>query len=107
MINGVDPLIHENRFVQPNQSFVDVFETKEVELKLQTSNFPKAGSNRTISELDLRTWENLYIQSLKTLKKNELFKDIADNMANMEMHELRIDYFWSVKDMQSLKKMLD
>lgn len=28
-------------------------------------------------------------------------------MSNLEMHELRIDYCWSVKDMSNLKKLLD
>lgn len=70
------------------------------------SGFPKAGGNRLISEIDLRTWENLFIQSLKILKKTELFKDVADNMANNDLHELRIENCWQVKDMRSLKTLL-
>jgi hypothetical protein len=37
---------------------------------------------------------------LKVLKKNELFKDLVDSMAGQEMHELRIEYLWQVKDEQ-------
>ena len=108
MINGVDPLLHITRPEPPsNRNFSKVFETEEVQRKLAQENFPKVGSNRSISELDLRTWETLYIQSLKILKKNELFRDIAENMSDLQTHELRIDYFWSVKDMRNLKVLLD
>jgi hypothetical protein len=41
------------------------------------------------------------------LKKNELFRDIAENMSDLQMHELRIEYFWSVKDMKNLKALLE
>ena len=79
-----------------------------MEQNLNQRHFPKSGSNRKVSELDLRTWESLYIKSLKVLKKNELFKDIAENIvATYEYHELKIDYFWSVKNMEMLKKSLE
>ncbi len=107
MINGMDPQQHITRPMAENIHFVDLFETNEVAQKLNQQNFPKAGSNRVISELDLRTWESLYIQSLKILKKNELFRDIAENMSNLDMHELRIDYCWQIKDMSNLKKLLE
>lgn len=107
MVNGIDPLNQTSRVPPSNDNFVRIFETQEVAEKLNSFSFPKAGSNRLISELDLRTWENLYIQSLKVLKKNELFRDIAENMSNLDMHELRIDYCWSVKDMSNLKKLLE
>ena len=42
----------------------------------------------------MRTWETLYVQSLKILKKTELFKDVADNMSNVDLHELKIDFLW-------------
>jgi len=48
-------------------------------------------------------WESLYINSLKVLKKHELYKDIGDNMSNTE---LRIDYCWQVKDFRALKDYL-
>lgn len=37
-----------------------MFETEEVKQLMDLKNFPKAGSNRMISELDLRQWESLY-----------------------------------------------
>lgn len=74
MMNGVDPTLGYP--ASHNGTFIEMFETDEVAEKLNQKKFPKAGSNRSISEIDLRQWENLYIQSLKILKKNEMFKDI-------------------------------
>jgi hypothetical protein len=34
-------------------------------------NFPKEGPNNKVSELDLRVWETLFIESLKILNKWE------------------------------------
>ena len=62
---------------------------------LNQKNFPKAGSNRKISELDLRTFESLYINSLKILKKQELFRDIADQL---NYNELKMDHYWLIKN---------
>lgn len=61
MVNGIDPLNQTSRVPPSNDNFVRIFETQEVAEKLNSFSFPKAGSNRLISELDLRTWENLYI----------------------------------------------
>ena len=69
-------------------------------------SFPKPGGNRLISEIDLRTWETLYVQSLKILKKTELFKDVADNMSSVDLHVLKIDFLWQVKDMCQLRILL-
>jgi hypothetical protein len=79
-----------------------VFETQEVEARLKQSNYPKPGSNRSLSEIDLRSWENLYIKSLRILKVKDLFKDIADNITS-EPHEIKVDYSWTFKDMIQLK----
>ena len=84
-----------------NNEFNQVFETREVEAKLNPMKFPKAGSNRSFTEIDLRTWETLYLKSLKILKVKDLFKDIADNITN-EPHELKVDYYWTFKEMNLL-----
>jgi hypothetical protein len=48
------------------------------------------------------------MQSLKVLKRNEQFKDMAENFVNREdVHDFKIDYYWSVKDMQNLEKLLE
>jgi len=92
---------------QGANSFAEIFEGNDVQHVLDQSNYPKAGSNREVSELDLRTWESLFIKSVKVLKKNELFRDIAENIVGpFPYHELKIDYFWSVKNMDMLKKSL-
>lgn len=103
MVNGVDPQLHITKPQPANANFSELFEHSEQ----PKVSFPKQGSNRAINQLDLRTWESLYIQSLKVLKKNELFRDIAENMSGLDMHEMRIDYCWSVKDMASLKSLLE
>ena len=56
----------------------------EIAQKLESREFPRPGGNRNISEIDLRTWESLYMTSLKILKKTELFKDVTDNMSRFE-----------------------
>ena len=91
-----------------NESFSDIFENDEVRELLKQQQFPKQGSNRKISEIDLRQWETLYMQSLKVLKKNELFKEMADNFVNQQdtVHDFKIDYYWSVKDMKNLDILL-
>ena len=91
-----------------NESFSDIFENDEVRELLKQQQFPKQGSNRKISEIDLRQWETLYKQSLKVLKKNELFKEMADNFVNQQdtVHDFKIDYYWSVKDMKNLDILL-
>lgn len=91
-----------------NESFSEIFENDEVRELLKQQQFPKQGSNRKISEIDLRQWETLYMQSLKVLKKNELFKEMADNFVNQQdtVHDFKIDYYWSVKDMKNLDILL-
>ena len=73
-------------------SYEKVFENNpEIAQKLQNRKFPRPGGNRNISDIDLRSWENLYMTSLKILKKSELFKDVADNMNRFE---LIIEHYW-------------
>lgn len=80
-----------------------MFENLEVSEKLNPKRFPKFGSNRNVSEIDLRNWENLYMQSLKVLKKTDLFKNVADNISSQE---LRVEYYWIVKDFENLRTTL-
>ena len=70
----------------------------------QSSRFPKAGSNRKISDIDLRMWEGMFVKSLRILKRFDLYKDILENMYNREM---KIEYLWCVKDLNPLKEQLD
>ena len=39
----------------------------EIAEKLKNRHFPKAGGNRKISDIDLRSWETLYMKSLRIL----------------------------------------
>jgi hypothetical protein len=88
---------------QREPQFIKVLEEQDM-TKLEQSNlFPKAGSNRKISDIDLRMWEGLYVKSLKILKRFDLYKDILENMYNREM---KIDYLWSVKDLPALEEQL-
>lgn len=102
MINGTDPCNQLQMPAPQNQHFSDVFETQDVANRLNQSNYPKSGSNRNLSEIDLRSWENLYIKSLRILKVKELYKDIAENITS-EPHEIKVDYSWAFKDMNQLK----
>ena len=69
-----------------------------------SSRFPKAGSNRKISDIDLRMWEGLYVKSLRILKRFDLYKDILENMYNRDM---KIEYLWCVKDLPALEEQLN
>ena len=81
-------------------SYEKVFENNpEIAQKLQNRKFPRPGGNRNISDIDLRSWENLYMTSLKILKKSELFKDVADNMNRFE---LIIEHYWQKKECRRL-----
>ena len=69
------------QFQSSSASYDAVFENNpEIRRKLRSKTFPRPGGNRNISDIDLRNWENLYMTSLKILKKSELYKDVADNM---------------------------
>ena len=85
-------------------SYDAVFEhNPEIRRKLQTKTFPRPGGNRNISDIDLRNWENLYMTSLKILKKSELYKDVADNM---QRQELIIENQWQKKESKRLVETL-
>jgi len=101
MINGTDPTLPQQMQPPQSEDFTKVFETREVEVKLDPKKYPKSGSNKTLSEIDLRTWENFYMKSLRILKIKDLFKDIADNITS-EPHELKVEYSWAFKDMIQL-----
>ena len=45
-------------------------------------------------------WENLYVKSLRILKRFDLYKDILENMYNREM---KIEYLWSIKNLPVLE----
>ena len=53
-----------------------------------------------IKEIDLRIWENLFIESLKVLNKWDQYRDIAHALNNQEM---MIEYFWNAKDWRNLQ----
>lgn len=72
-----------------------------------SEKFPKDGPNRFVSELDLRAWEILFIESLKVLNLWDPFRDIAHLHGNQDSgagaggdtraglpHELWIEFFW-------------
>ena len=82
MINDQVPQARQLKTFQSSSTSYDaVFEhNPEISKKLRSKTFPRPGGNRNISDIDLRNWENLYMTSLKILKKSELFKDVADNM---------------------------
>jgi len=88
---------------QREPQFIKVLEEQDMTKLEQSNHFPKAGSNRKISDIDLRMWEGLYVKSLKILKRFDLYKDILENMYNREM---KIDYLWSVKDLPALEEQL-
>ena len=81
---------------QAEETYSDFFEREpQVKAKLNSRQFPKPGGNRRISDIDLRAWENLYMKSLKILKMDNLYKDVAENM---QRFELLIEYQWDKKD---------
>ena len=87
---------------QQEPQFIKILEEQDAK-KLFNNTFPKAGSNRKISDIDLRMWENLYVKSLRILKRFDLYKDILENMYNREM---KIEYLWSIKNLPVLEDQL-
>ena len=85
-------------------AFVKKLEDQDADKLAKSSCFPKAGSNRKISDIDLRMWEGLFVKSLRILKRFDLYKDILENMYNREM---KIDYLWCVKDLPKLEEELN
>jgi hypothetical protein len=77
-----------------------------------TEHFPREGPNTKVSELDLRAWETLFIESLKVLNLWDPFRDIAHLHGNYEQagsgdslpgpHEMWIEFFWQKKDWKNL-----
>ena len=74
-------------------------------------HFPRNGPNNLVSELDLRVWETLFIESLKILNKWEQFRDIAHLHGSYDQgmgdsspgtHEMWIEFFWQKKDWRNL-----
>ena len=64
-----------------------------------------------MSELDLRAWETLFIESLKILNQWEPFRDIAHLHGSSDhggpepllgAHEMWIEFFWQKKDWKNL-----
>lgn len=85
-------------------SYDAVFEKNpEIIKKLRSETFPRPGGNRNISDIDLRSWENLYMTSLKILKKSDLYKDVADNMQRQELY---IENYWQKKESKRLVEIL-
>jgi hypothetical protein len=75
------------------------------------NHFPRSGPNNKVSELDLRVWETLFIESLKILNKWEQFRDIAHLHGSYDQglgdqypgtHEMWIEFFWQKKDWRNL-----
>ena len=44
-----------------------------------------------MSEVDLRMWETLYVESLRVLNKHERLNDVAQSLNN---YELKIECMW-------------
>mmetsp|Transcript_19133 Transcript_19133/g.18269 ORF Transcript_19133/g.18269 Transcript_19133/m.18269 type:complete len:82 (-) Transcript_19133:23-268(-) len=63
--------------------------------------FPREGPNNSVTELDLRIWETLFIESLKILNSWDQYRDVAHTWNNQEM---MIEYYWHKKDWNSLEK---
>lgn len=57
--------------------------------------------------MDLRVWENLYIESIKVLGKWDQYHDITRALlVNVEIpnNEMMIEYYWTTKQWQELAK---
>lgn len=79
--------------------------------------FPREGPNNKVSELDLRSWETLFIESLKVLNRWDPFRDIAHLHGNSDQggagtadarpgpHEMWIEFFWQKKDWTNLSEV--
>jgi hypothetical protein len=103
MVNPDEKRQRSANMPQREPNFIRVLEEQDA-LKLEhSSRFPKAGSNRKISDIDLRMWEGLFVKSLRILKRFDLYKDILENMYNREM---KIEYLWCVKDLKALDEQL-
>ena len=79
---------------------------------MATEHYPREGPNTKVSELDLRAWETLFIESLKVLNQWDPFRDIAHLHGNYDHagsgeqppgpHEMWIEFFWQKKDWKNL-----
>lgn len=72
-----------------------------------TYNYPRKGPNNKVKEIDLRIWENLYIESLKVLGKWDQFHDIARALqvnAEIPNVEMIIEYYWNAKNWSALSQ---
>ena len=93
MINHDDRRQRQQNMQQRESSFMQKLEDQDAAKFEKSRTFPKAGSNRKISDIDLKIWEGLFVKSLKILKRFDLYKDIRKNMYNREM---KIEYLWCV-----------
>lgn len=70
------------------------------EADTQTYNYPRRGPNNNVREIDLRVWDNLFIESLKVLNRWDQYHDIAKalqvNVAIPNI-EMMIEYAWNTK----------
>ena len=103
MINPDEKRQRSANMPQREPNFIRVLEEQDAVKLEHSSRFPKAGSNRKISDIDLRMWEGLFVKSLRILKRFDLYKDILENMYNREM---KIEYLWCVKDLKALDEQL-
>ena len=69
MINQNDPQPRQINTRVENKQYDMLFEKNpDIAEKLKNRHFPKAGGNRKISDIDLRSWETLYMKSLRILR---------------------------------------
>jgi len=104
MINDQTPQPRAGPHQAQSPAYDRVFEQNpEIAQKLRSRQFPRPGGNRNISDIDLRSWENLHMTSLKILKKMDLYKDVADNMNRCEQW---IEHYWQKKECKRLQQQL-
>ena len=70
MENQLEDVPEAQRKAEVDKMYIDKFEKPVADL-VSGRNFPKEGPNNKVSELDLRVWETLFIESLKILNKWE------------------------------------
>ena len=95
---------------QPNQgaqTYEEVFVNEEEQYRrLKSRQFPRAGSNRRITDIDLRQWESLYMTSVKILKQHDLYRDVSNSA---QRSDLMLENHWAIKNSsltQDIKKVI-
>ena len=75
-----------------NTDYCDLFENEQFAEKLKSNKFPKrSNGNEKVSELDLRMWETLYVESLRVLNKYDRLNDVA---SSLNSQEIKLECMW-------------